>query len=74
MPCDLSREYSVLTLTVKKEQREEVRGVTFALAEFNSSKVHQVHAIQVVIYEELQEVWDVALMRLVSLVHDCPAL
>ena len=45
-----------------------------ALAELNSSQVHQVHAVQVVVYEELQQVGDVTLMGLITLVHHCSTL
>lgn len=50
--------------------------LTFFLApaELDSPQVKQVHAVQIVVYEELQQEGDVALMGLVSLVHHCSAL
>lgn len=50
--------------------------LTFFLApaELDGPQVHQVHAVQIVVYEELQQVGDVALMGLVALVHHCSAL
>lgn len=50
--------------------------LTFFLAasKLDSCQVNQVHAVQVVVYEELQQVGDVALVRLVTLVHHGSAL
>lgn len=50
--------------------------LTFVLApaELDSPQVNQVHAAQIVVYEELQQVGDVALVGLVTLVHHCSAL
>lgn len=45
-----------------------------APAELDSTQVKQVHAVQIVVYEELQQVGDVALVGLVTLVHHCSAL
>lgn len=50
--------------------------LTFVLApaELDSSQVNQVHAVQVVVYEELQQVGNVALVGLVTFAHHCSAL
>lgn len=45
-----------------------------APAELDSRQVKQVHAIQIVVYEELQQEGDVGLVGLVNLVHHCSAL
>lgn len=45
-----------------------------APAELHSPQVKQVHAIQIVVYEELQQVGDVAFVGLVASVHHCAAL
>lgn len=49
---------------------------TFAVApaELDSRQIKQVHAIQIVVYEELQQEGDVGLVGLVNLVHHCSAL
>lgn len=45
-----------------------------APAELHSPQVKQVHAVQIVVYEELQQVGDVAFVGLVAFVHHCSAL
>lgn len=45
-----------------------------ASAELDSPQVNQIHAVQIVVYEELQQVRDVALMGLINLVHHCSTL
>lgn len=70
-------------LKQKKRRRQDRKSVlslskslTFFLAasKLDSCQVNQVHAVQVVVYEKLQQVGDVALMRLVTLVHHGSAL
>ena len=50
------------------------RTLVVAPAELDSPQVQQVHAVQIVVYEELQQVGDVALVGLVTLVHHRSAL
>lgn len=45
-----------------------------ACAELDGPQVYHVHAVQIVVYEELQQVGDVTLVGLVTLVHHCSAL
>lgn len=61
---------------IQTKKEKTTRSETFFLAasKLDSCQVNQVHAVQVVVYEKLQQVGDVALMRLVTLVHHSSAL
>lgn len=45
-----------------------------ASTELDSPQVNQIHAVQIVVYEELQQVGDVALVGLINLVHHSSTL